>query len=238
MTSPGEYTPGPYPYPHGYIQWGGSLPGGEEWSCGLRFSETGGDTLNPDNDWDMEELLAHFVEKITTFHSDGQAHIGTSAKLQFVKFNKIKVDGRYQDLNSNTATFPDVAGGGGPANVHPNQCALVVTLLTDVQRGPGSKGRFYLPAPAVAVQPDGLISQGVADDVRTAARTLIEALSDVPGPDGLTPANVVVMSRKAGKPSARRVTGIQVGRVIDTQRRRRRSLPENYNPDVVLLGEA
>lgn len=39
---------------------------------------------------------------------------------------------------------------------------------------------------------------------------------------------VAIFSRKLGAAGNRRVTGNLVGRALDTQRRRRRSLPETY----------
>jgi len=74
--------------------------------------------------------------------------------------------------------------------------------------------------------------------VMNTTKTFLEAISDVPGVDLPSSPGAVVMSRKAGAPTTRIVTGVDVGRVLDTQRRRRRSLPESYSHVAVDQGIA
>jgi predicted peroxiredoxin len=68
-----------------------------------------------------------------------------------------------------------------------------------------------------------LISDEHRDFAVTAATTLLTSLN-------AASANweVAVFSRKQGAAGNRKVTGIEIGRVLDTQRRRRRSLAEGY----------
>lgn len=237
------YSPGPWDRDHGYLQFGGKLPGNETWSCGFRMSATEGTVIGGENTggWDMDELVDHYVTAITAWFSNANAHIHPSCKLQFVKFNKINQSGHYIEPTTTERVFTDVPGGGGQIGsvLYPNQVALAITLTTAVNRGPAHAGRIYSPMPCMAVGADGLITIAAADYVRTGFRTLLEAISDAPGLDTVEGApDVVVMSRKQGAPITRRVTGIRVGRVLDTQRRRRRSLPESYEVDAVDFGAA
>jgi hypothetical protein len=62
-------------------------------------------------------------------------------------------------------------------------------------------------------------AQAVSDTVDT-LRTAVNAVN--------ADYEMAIFSRKAGSPGNRRVTGNLVGEVLDTQRRRRRSLVENY----------
>lgn len=232
------YAPGPFSHEHGYLQWGGTLPGGEIWSCGLRMAALGsiiGGTF-PLNGGDIETYLDKYVIDIKAFHQRATTAIGPRALLNFVKLNKIGLDGHYVDSDTHVRFFANVAGGGVTSNVHPNQVALAVSLTTDVDRGPASKGRIYLPLPALLVETDGLISIANITPIVASWRTFLEALSDAPGLDNGETPEVVVMSRKAGAPAARTVTGVRIGRVLDTQRRRRNALKENYVGDVVDFG--
>lgn len=228
------YSAGNFDRKHGYLQWGGSLPGGEEWSCGLRFAVTEGVDLELGGqaDWDYEAMLDRFVPIVSDFHHDSLMGISSRANLEFLKFNRINVDGHYAE----SITHQRVVGplGGGLSTGHPaNQVALVVTLTTAVTRGPAHAGRFYLPMPCFTPATDGLISDATATNAAARVKTYIEALSDWPGIDISSDGGVCIMSRKAGSPMTRRVSGARVGRVLDTQRRRRRSLRETYvNIDV------
>lgn len=225
-----SYVQGPFDRIHGLLVWGGTLPGGEQWSNSLRCALTeaggyGGTNNLPDSQ--MEDYLDHYSSVIQAHHAHGGAMISNRCYLTHVKFNRIGLTGHYEDAVSRERTFAPIAGGVS-GNNHPNQVALVVTLTTAVTRGPANKGRLYTPLPAVGVGTDGLISAGDADNLKDRYRSLIEDLSDVVGLDDWTTPNVCIMSRKSGAPNCRRVTGLRIGRALDTQRRRRRSLNETY----------
>lgn len=236
-----SYQAGPFSHEHGYLQWGGVLPGNEIWSCGLRVGALD-NALGGAFDYSgeaVEVLLTHYVTAITAFHQRVLSMISSRAKLDFVKLNKIGVDGHYADQGNSHVRFlnPKISGGG-PATAPPNQVALALTLTTDVQRGPANKGRIYIPLPTCTVMDDGLITDSEANVIMHSFRTLLEDISDTPGIDSDSSPDVLVMSRKAGAPAARYVTGVRVGRVLDTQRRRRNALKENYVSEVVDFGAA
>lgn len=224
---------------HFIIQWGGTLPGDEEWSCSLRMANnfTGDTPISFPAAEDVQEWVDGAVkDAVLAYHTRGDTHISSGVKLTFCKANIVKMDGHYLSPISHEHLFTPTAGGGG-AGVHPNQVALVVSLLTGLARGSAHRGRYFLPMPNLAVdQTDGLIGEAYALDVATSTRTFLEALSDTPGVDTSSTVNVVVMSRKSGAPATHKVTAIEVGRVLDTQRRRRRSLPETYRRSIVDFG--
>jgi hypothetical protein len=214
------YTPGPFgDSMHLYLQWGGKLPGNESWSCGLRMIKKG---AGPWTSNDPAAMLAAVTTAVGAYHSRAGTSISPSAKLSFVKLNAIAADGHYIDETTREQVVGDTPGGGTD-RYFPNQVALAVTLETGFSRGSAHRGRFYLPLPAIPVATTGLIDIGDAVGVRTSTETFRVALNAVA-------ANwqVGVMSRKLGAPAQRPVTSIHVGRVLDTQRRRRRSLAEDY----------
>jgi len=212
------YTAGPFDSQHVYVQWGGKLPGNEQWSCGLRFYNTTGSPLTNDPTW-----LAAVKTAIQAYHVSTSSYISGAAKLSFVKGNVIGTDGLYVSQNTEQVIVADVAGGGAATPPHPNQIALAISLTTGFSRGPAHRGRFYMPLPMFLPAADGLISVTDQGFARTSAQTLLAALNAI-----TANLQVGVFSRKVGAAGHRAVTGIQVGRALDTQRRRRRSLVEGY----------
>jgi hypothetical protein len=74
---------------------------------------------------------------------------------------------------------------------------------------------------------DGQVSETTRDSLQDGAKAMLLAMQ-LAG-DGL---DKVMVASSAGYNT--QVTGITVGKVVDTQRRRRRSLEENYGPEIPL----
>jgi hypothetical protein len=214
------YQVGPFDTAHLYVQWGGKLPGGEQWSCGFRMWRADGS-----DDADAVTNLTRVGAAISAFHSRATTGISNRALLSFVKCNAITVTGHYVGSGTNQTVFPDIAGGANTNSgvVPPNQIALAVSLTTGFSRGAAHRGRFFLPLPMSDTGYDGLATVNFTDAVKTSCDQLLTAVNAGGGEQ------MVIMSRKAGAPGHRFVTGFQVGRVLDTQRRRRGSLAENYS---------
>lgn len=212
------YTPGPFSAVHLYLQWGGKLPGGESWSNGMRFINKGGGAAG-----DEAAMLAGAGAAVAAFHARSATGISPLAKLSFVKLNAIGTDGLYIADSTTEATYADVAGGNSFGTNPPNQICIAASLTTGFSRGVAHRGRFYIPLPVYTPDATGLIGSTEATQTHGSVTTLLANLNAVS-----THWEIGVMSRKLGSPGARRVTGVEVGRVLDTQRRRRRSLPETY----------
>lgn len=204
---------------HLYLQWGGKLPGEEQWSCGLRLAVTDGSGTS----LDPTPLLAPAAAAVQTFHSGLGAQISPRAKLSFVKLNYITETGHYGEASTFEHVVADVAGGGTDSLTPPNQIACAISLTTAATRGPAHRGRFYIPIPTMPILADGRISTGTRDPAKVAATDFIAALNALD-----TGYKVAVFSRKAGAATHRLVTGVEVGRVLDTIRRRRNKMVEAY----------
>lgn len=235
------YVAGPFSTPHVLIQWGGKLPGNEEWSCSIRAAQT----VHPLGSSEVPTLPALYSwltgsikDAVLSYHQRVVTGISPAAKLSYVKANRIDINGLYMDQVTNEYLYPDYAGGGNGGALMPNQATIAVSLTTGFSRGPAHRGRFYLPLPSILLDPDGRISGGSAGALAGSTKTFIEALADVPGLDTPERLKPCVMSRKAGAATHREITGVDVGRVIDTQRRRRRSLNEEYMHTTLELGAA
>lgn len=101
----------------------------------------------------------------------------------------------------------------------PYQCATVVSLLTN-QRNRSGRGRFYTPSPAVDQVAGGRLAAAAVTATLTGAGELIDGLTAA----SLTP---VLYSRTTKETTV--VQELRVGNVIDTQRRRRNKLVEEYS---------
>lgn len=230
---------GNYDRNHILVQWGGTLPGKEEWSCGVRMANdmVGNNMSSLPSAGELQTWLdGSLKDAVQAFHTRATSHISGWCLLTFVKANIVGMDGRYVDNITHEHVFTPTPGDS-VSPLYPNQVALVASLTTGLARGPAHRGRFYMPLPAIALEPStGAIAVGGAIDVAGSVKTFIEALSDTPGIDIASDVNVCVMSRKTGAAATHKVTGVEVGRVLDTQRRRRRSLDEQYAATDVDLG--
>jgi hypothetical protein len=220
----------PYDRRHVLAQWGGTLSGGEIWSNSLRLvsSETGNDAAVPVHDEMVAWLEGPAKDAAAAFHNDFNTGLSSKAKLEYLKLNVVDINGHYVEQNTLEYLYnPPVLGGSGAA-IHPTQVSLVVSTTTEFSRGYAHRGRFYLPMPAQVLDAaTGLVPAPTAMNVAIAAKTFIVALADQSGPDAFLDMRVAVMSKR-GTGATNVVTGVAVGCVMDTQRRRRNSLPENY----------
>lgn len=113
-----------------------------------------------------------------------------------------------------------VAGSSSAGTSCPPQVAIVATLRT-ASAGPRYRGRFYLPSPITSdLNNDGTLGSTYVGYLASSWGT---AFADLTG-SGLTP---VVRSRKFH--SSANVTHVDFDTVLDTQRRRRKSLRGSTN---------
>lgn len=121
-----------------------------------------------------------------------------------------------------------VQNGTGNASTTglPPQIAAGITFDTGGY-GRGSTGRMYWKRDAQSLGGYGLMSQVQAQSLRDHAATLLTGLAQsmewALGPDDLVPS---VIHKRTMRYSP--ITGVRVGRVTDTQRRRAKTREENY----------
>lgn len=116
--------------------------------------------------------------------------------------------------------------GGNSGTLLPLQNAVVASHRT-AQVGRGGRGRAFLPGlTASGLDADGRLNSGVVAGLLDAQVTLLEALSFDGG--GGTAANVQPIITGGGWSRYAIINAVKVGNIMDTQRRRRRSLPETF----------
>ena len=196
---------------HGYLTWGGpSCNGAESWTSGLRF----GNPVEPGTT-DLEDVFNLIYGWLT----DSPIGMSQVFRLGWVKLAAIGTDGRYPE-GSEAVLYETAPLAGSTTAKHPPQVSLAVTLETGFTRGRAARGRLFLPTTGQDVGNDGLITAGAAEGVATRTAQFIDDVTD------LMAAPALVMS-DVGAGTTRPVEAVSVGRVFDTQRRRRRSLQEN-----------
>jgi hypothetical protein len=214
------------PYaPHWLLSFGGDLCEGQEiWANNIRFATASDLPFGP---FDENAQLAGFAADIRALALNVAARWPSDVRCTWVKFNPIDANGRYASLTESNTLFlqgTDIIVGQG-TTVMPPQASMCITWRTAFARGRGSKGRIFAPRSHVSVAANGRVNQGQVDGMAQAYRDFIVALNDLEGPDG-TGLRVVVASGVNG--ALNPVERVEVGNVIDTQRRRRNSLVEAF----------
>lgn len=203
-----------YPSPFLRMVVSGTLFGAERFSWGLSFM---GNFTDPAETYPTE-VPAGVISAITTFHAT--ANIGSAAKIDMIKLNAIGEDGRYVNDDTVFHEFETPISGTGTAPMPP-QVSLALTLLTNKSRGRASRGRFYVPAPALAISADGRITAAAALNFANMGANLIKSLNTA------MPEFRVAVFSNVGDGAKSQVQAVTCGRVYDTLRSRRRSLDED-----------
>ena len=115
--------------------------------------------------------------------------------------------------------------GAHSTGLLPPQDSIVISTRTS-QLGRRGRGRIYLPGIDVSCTTGGLVNHSHRDTLSLQAATLYEALSTT----GVGPGAAQVRPCVTGKPwtDYSVINELRVGDVVDTQRRRRDRLVENY----------
>jgi hypothetical protein len=206
---------------HGLITWSGcyGTPGSpyEEWQFSLKH--IGGETPSvPDTDpisW-QNQWATHLAP---LFHQDihltQTQHVVVDEGGKWARNN----DGSYQGLTRNSCDVSGTRAGSFGAFL-PSSVALCVSLASERPDATG-KGRFYLPTPAYGLDSDRRYADSTIALILPAVKGFIEGINDRLGSNNA----IAVFSSKG---YASRVTRVKVGKVPDTQRRRRGDMLEGY----------
>lgn len=226
--------------PHIYLVIAGDAYNGtERWQFGLRLSDGG---------ISGQATADAVASTVSSWWSNANSSFFLSHQLTEVKASRIDVNGKLEGGTTAGLHFftPKVPGSAAQSNGGDfPQLSLCATLLTAVPRGLGSKGRIFPPPQATgAPGADGLLIAATALQSAQNVASLITSLNAIS-----LVGNVQVMSRGKGvwhndakgkkiwaypgTGYSNNVTSVGVGRVVDTQRRRRRSLVESRQVSAV-----
>lgn len=213
---------------------GECFSGAEEWTTGFYVGAVGADAADPGT-----ATASAIAAAWTTFFTATNSHISNYYNTKQVKVSQLETDG---DVDLEMIDIYDYGTpiygvqGGTPL---PPQITLALTMTSDNQRGLASKGRMYLPGVNLQLSGTGpTISSTEQGQLATTAQTFFNAVNastDVAG-------NIILASKGHKLPGAvpavdpyvyvlgklANVTGIRLGNVYDTQRRRRNGVSETY----------
>lgn len=167
------------------------------------------------------------IDAVSTFHQ-ASALIANEARITTIKLNQIGTDGRYVSEEDTVLYDFETPLPGASVVKYPPQVALAISLKTAKQRGRARAGRFYIPYPAAPLSSNGYMAANEAQNVADIATVFLNSLNAA-----MTLSRVGVVSN-LGTGHEEPVTHVEVGRIFDTIRSRRRSLKEDAQRGVVL----
>ena len=153
-----------------------------------------------------------------------KANATTGSRLDAVKISAIDSLGKVINGGNYFSLKTPVAGTGNIAGQIPAQLAVVMSLRTG-GRGPGARGRMYLPLNNTMGN-GGVVPTTLQTGVTTAAKTMFEGIR------AIGPLLAVV---NQGPLTYSSVGKIQIGNLYDTQRRRRNAIPETFTEALLSL---
>lgn len=199
----------------------------EEWSTGFFIgNESGGDMGAAPTVAEAQAIATAW----STFFTHANTGIGTNWKTLGVKVSHVNTAGNADPSLTEYYYYPTAPVGNSAGAHFPPQIALVATLTTARARGYGSKGRMYIPGVIKGLDSTAHIDSSGAAAIATNLKTMFDAINghaDVPGEVVL---NSALSAGIPGHPALMEpITGVRVGNVYDTQRRRRNQLVEQYS---------
>lgn len=194
--------------------------GKDVWSCGFSLPPIVGVTQS-----DLEDLaLAAVTGFYTDFWTPCTLLIPPATTLLSATAQAINAAG--QVTVSGDGVFTSAAPGTSSSPSLPPECSIVVSLRTG-QAGPRGRGRMYLPPFATnALAADGQITSTCQSTVADGMQDFMDTWNAAP------PGYPVSVASNAGLFVAA-VDNIKVGRTVDSQRRRRNTIPEGYISRVI-----
>jgi hypothetical protein len=204
----------------------GVLPSGSSWSCGVRTGGDGG------YQWTQPVLNAMALQAANAWRSfQNTTGIGWPAEVSLdgVTARYVSAAGKTQLLAERSPSNAAAAPNG--VLTLPSQCAVVMTLVTALPMRT-AKGRIYLPLLGITASAanKGRIAPTTVTAIVNAGRGLIIALNNAVDAayEPASPLPKISVQTQVTGAGVAPVTGVRVGDVIDTQRRRRDNAFENY----------
>jgi len=210
----------------------GGLGTGEVWSCGFSWGIVGLAPDVPD-----EALAADIAQRLVTGTTAGAVPtsmrflLSTAGSMASWRVEKRGENEKILSLGEAALTTPLI--GTSTATKTP-QDAIAISLRTSTP-GARGRGRFYWPALANDLSTAWLLTNPTPAAVAADVKSYLNGLRSVINAAYAATADIRTVSlavRSVTDHVSRDVNKIQVGNVLDTQRRRRDALNETYASQV------
>lgn len=195
----------------------------EEWGASVRVAVPTGTLSEASKGAFLETIQA----SVASFHTSSATAAHNLSWLAKLTAAYIGTDGKYVGGGAQPTTEYIYATpfAGFSSNLTSWDVARTYTLRTSLGRGRGSVGRFYWPC-AGSISADGRWTTTDAQAASVKAKEMLDSINSAakatwPGAIGIS----VISSLGAAVQAVNRV---EVGRAPDTQRRRTKSLIEDY----------
>lgn len=212
--------------PYNKVRISGELPGGEVWSINPCFAGVGGAAVDSFSDlqsWATAIGALALARIIPPAYESALSAAGTVNSVRTEYYDELGKLANVAEFVPNPVIRPSVA---------PNKIfqACVVMSLRTGRPGRSYRGRLYWPALSMTVDATTLrIPAATRNTLATqGAQWLANVAAAAPGD---TPVEPVVVSQTLGINTI--IERVEVGDVVDIQRRRRDSLVEVYSSAIV-----
>lgn len=200
----------------------GGLPGGEAWSCSYSFSPGG--IIAGNLNGAVQNWTAQCAARWATALANTDLRASNGVTSQSVVTRLVGTDGKTRDQWEAPSNGQ---GGGGLTPTMPNQNTVVLSLISG-QSGARGRGRVYLPILSPQMGTNGRLLSGQPAAFLAVMKTLFEGMNnDLVAIDPGNDLRLIVASG-VGAGANHEVLTLRIGDVVDTQRRRRDAIPENY----------
>jgi hypothetical protein len=217
----------PYATEHYDVTFGGTICQDEIWQCGLHFAPSSGEDIF---EGAFEEIsVADIYTAIGNWFVKWDAHVGPGSgignpcTLDWASLAVKTRNGENKyDARRHVPLTPIAAT---PVSPYPPQVTYVVTLWSGEKVRRANYGRFYVPLPKPPwTFTNGRMDAPYCDNLALGAKEMIHDVAGEVSTVGVQTYPAIVS--RVGVGENKPIRKIAVGRVLDTQRRRRNKLVE------------
>lgn len=216
----------PYPVTLTRLSFGGTMCGGNEiWSCSVHLG-SGVGTPTTEEEWFDFYLpkSSAIKDAVEAFIENTGSRVPADVVMNQVKLAHIGTDGKYL----HEPIDMEASASGTTNTPYLPQGSLVNSLVSDKWKDPGKYNRFYLPTLAPNTSDLWRLSVAEQTAATAALQGFLQDINDVLAADTPAFTQYVVVASNTGTGSLMPATKVRIGRIIDTQRRRRNDLVEQY----------
>lgn len=169
--------------------------------------------------------LSNMVPVFTAFWGNTDVNVPTTSAITTIKVALVGTDGKYMEQVPVEEEVLIIGSSNAP---YSPQDATVITLDSGKRKDPGKYNRMYIPTAGNVGANAWRRTTTAQLNIATAAATMFHDLEELFGSgEGAAPIYVAVLSSN-GSGHDYSVEQVRVGAIVDTQRRRRNKLTEDY----------